>query len=170
MGHRANFFVRHEGESLAWRGSALSIDQDLLLGPQYWSPGGDPEGKVRLHDEVYCEGSVVVDFDVKRLLWFGGMETDFSSPLLRGMMDVVRLTWPDWRVEWAARGATQVAAAAGFDPAPLVAPDLGPSQKKGKDTPKRALQVISQDLDAAYADGAEELPFYNTVGRSTTRS
>ena len=78
-------------------------------------------------------------------------------------MDVVRLAWPGWQVEWAARGATQVAAAAGFDPAPLVAPDLGSSRKPGKDTPQRALQAISRDLDAVYADGADELSYYNTV-------
>lgn len=116
MGHRANFFVRRNGKTSIRtdHDAALWLDVRLLLGSEIWL-GDEDKGGVGLYDDVWCEGSAFVDFDAKRLLWTGGDETNANSPHQRGIMDVVQLAWPGWKVEWAAGDVAYVAKTAGHD-------------------------------------------------------
>ncbi|VTU00547.1 Uncharacterized protein OS=Brevibacillus borstelensis AK1 GN=I532_15646 PE=4 SV=1 [Gemmataceae bacterium] len=123
MGHRANYVVRRNGnvEIFYSHWGALGLLKDFFWGEEVaLAMVRECNETPRLLDNVWCEGAALVDYDAKRLLLFG---CEVPGEDRGAFLELFPLTWPDWTVEYATGGIPQIAAAIGFDPAPLLQMD-----------------------------------------------
>ena len=118
MGSRAQYIVRQDGRwdtyYAHWAGGNLHLD--LLAGPEHCTrlaraQEPDDRGLMRSGEPV---GAVLIDHDLRRLLWFGDCRDTFQRKLI--LATVARM-WPGWRIEWAYDGMGDLAFAVGLDPA-----------------------------------------------------
>jgi hypothetical protein len=79
-----------------------------------------------LLDTTWAEGGILLDADIRRLIFWGGNALNSRPYLRRLFVPVVRLIWEGWSVSWAARGIVEfaeypgVAKALDLDPASVV--------------------------------------------------
>ncbi|MGW4248177.1 hypothetical protein [Nocardia sp. NPDC004722] len=75
------------------------------------------------------DGGAVIDHPHRALTWFGDYYLLWEQPIRDTVTALLELLWPGWRLEWAERGAADLAAAAGLARAPEDpprSPDPGP--------------------------------------------
>lgn len=119
MGNRANLVIVEGGDwqlhYAHWAGCRM-LD-GLAFGPEH------ALRYIRAHrlcpknqwtDPLWADGGAVVDVDSRRLLFFGD-ELMTTMPERRAMLDVLKLTWPDYTVEWAYGGTDEIAAYVGAE-------------------------------------------------------
>lgn len=107
MGQRANLIVVRDGDAKLYydHWCANRLDAELFWGPELALEFIEARAPVSfddgLLDEVWCEGAVVIDFDKKLLLWYGGEDLLFDVPLRDAYLDLLKGTWASWEVRWA---------------------------------------------------------------------
>ncbi|MFI6521214.1 hypothetical protein ACIBF1_37065 [Spirillospora sp. NPDC050679] len=116
MGDRPNYAVLRDGSwtlyEAQWGASRLGVE--LLPGPERATAaftGRTPAD--RWLDDVTGQGGAVVDHDRRRLLYYAA-ETDGYAGRA-AVHEVLRRTWPGWRIDWAWDGQGDLAAYAGQD-------------------------------------------------------
>jgi hypothetical protein len=107
MGHRCNVVVKRAGavEVYYSHWGALSLLADLLKGPSAvadWLK--DCKRDEQLIDSVFSEGIALTDVDNQLLRLRGGVTIRHVLPVRLAYLDMLRASWPGWRVEWADRG------------------------------------------------------------------
>jgi hypothetical protein len=124
VSHCGNYVLDLGGQRLTanTRWGATALPRDVFWGPDptfdFITSLADEDD--HLYDELMCEGAALVDADRTRLLVWGGEDIAYEKPLQSAYLDLLRLNWPGWRVDWAVGGWAQVATEAGVD----VGPDL----------------------------------------------
>ncbi len=118
MGQRANLVVIENGATDVYydHWCANRLDTELLWGPDYAAAFARQRKSVPpgpLLDDVWCEGAALIDFDRKRLLWFGGEDVVWDVPRRRALLAMQRAVWRGWNVQWAHGGIADVAVALG---------------------------------------------------------
>jgi hypothetical protein len=134
VGSRANYVIlrdrRLDIRYHHW--GAASVPQDL-----FWGPDASLafirslELNETLMDDIWCEGSALVDLDHQALCLWGGDELLSSIPLRRLYPRMLQQTWPGWQVSWANGGVVDIARRVGIDPAPLLQLGLPDSADAG---------------------------------------
>lgn len=118
MGNRANYVLIEDGQSRLYfsRWGAPDIPGMLLAGPEAaiayvhaLTPDDD------LQDEVWAEGGVVLDADLRDLRFFGGVHIENTPYMRRPLLRALRAVWPGWRVAWARFGIADLALSLGRD-------------------------------------------------------
>jgi hypothetical protein len=122
VGHRANYVLRERGQAAIhysqW--GAVGLPQDLLAGPDaFIAMVRDCRVEDRLMDSIFAEGVALVDLDRRELLVWAGKVLRYMVAPRSAWLELVRASWPGWRVEWSRRGVVGVAAALGWDTSPL---------------------------------------------------
>lgn len=138
MGHRCNLVVKRGGtvEVYYSHWGALSLLADLLKGPAALADWlKDCTRDEQLLDSVMSEGIALADFDDQFLLLRGGHAVRYILPVRRRYLQMVRGSWPTWRVEWARQGVVDVARCiglptSGLDSKPLVCPSDAELEKQ----------------------------------------
>lgn len=113
MGQRANMVVLRDG---AWtlyydHWAANRLDDELFMGPETalaFIVQRDPCPPDEWLDDVWCEGAALMDFDRRRLLFFGGENIRFEIDRRHVHLELMRENWPGWTVEWAHGGLGQI--------------------------------------------------------------
>lgn len=120
MGNRANLILVENGEWRLyyshWVGCRM-LDA-LAFGPEMARRYFESQrhcARDEWTDPVWADGGAVVDFDRRRLIFFGDelMET---MPERRAMLAVLALTWLGFEVGWAYGGTDELVAYLGVDP------------------------------------------------------
>jgi hypothetical protein len=115
MGQRANLAIVDDGtyELFYSHWCANTLDYDVFWGPEYLErfiriqvPQDHTHGWL---DEIWAEGSVVLDLERKVLLFFGGEDILFGLPLRRVYLTLLRRVWQGWDVRWAHDHITEIA-------------------------------------------------------------
>ncbi|KAB2375403.1 hypothetical protein [Actinomadura montaniterrae] len=134
MGHRANYVVVERGAHRVHYSQfgALSLGADPLMGPEELeSYIRSLETREQLTDDVWCEGSLVLDLDTRTLLfWSEHCAAGVNLELRRALLRLVGELWPGWTVRWAAREHAEVVAHLGLAPEGLIStrePEDGPA-------------------------------------------
>jgi hypothetical protein len=96
---------------------AHTLPEDFFWGPEHAEalirvqPLVDDSGWL---DDVGAEGGVVLDFDRKNLLLFGGEEVLDDVPLRRVYLELLERAWRQWTVRWAYEGIADLADYVGY--------------------------------------------------------
>lgn len=119
MGDRANLILIEAGEYELhyshW--CANTLPEDLFWGPEHAEafirvqPLVDDSGWL---DDIGAEGGVVLDFDRKHLLLFGGDDVLHDVPLRRVYLELLEQAWSGWTVRWAYEGIADLADYVGY--------------------------------------------------------
>lgn len=122
MGHRAQYcIVRNGGQRWFhshWGG--LSIAETICTGPE--TAERDIKGETEIgsgdgaFDDLWCEGGCVLDWDVRRLLFFGGEYLTCSRRRRETFLRLIQPLWEGWTLHWASGGPSELAQYAGNDP------------------------------------------------------
>lgn len=119
MGSRANFVIvknqRTEVYYSHW--AAMYLDGELFFGAghaEQFIRAQTPLHDKNISDEFWAEGGAALDFDQRRLTWFGGESARFDISYRRLLLEVMREVWSGWTVNWAHDGAGDIAEAAGI--------------------------------------------------------
>jgi hypothetical protein len=114
MGQRANLILTMNQQTAIyyshWR--ANTLPDDLFWGPKYaagFIRSQQPGGNRRILDEIWAEGGAVLDFDAKKLLFFGGEDVMCEVALRRIHLSLMREVWSGWDVSWAYEGVVDLA-------------------------------------------------------------
>ncbi|WP_067482285.1 hypothetical protein [Actinomadura hibisca] len=120
MGDRANYAVLRDGAlglyEAHWGASRLTVE--LLPGPDAATAlftGRAPAD--RWLDDVAGQGGALVDHDRRRLLYHAVDAGGYAGRA--AVREVLRRTWPGWRIDWAWDGQGDLADAAGQDRAAI---------------------------------------------------
>ena len=124
MGSRANYVIIEDGrrELFYSHWGAQKIDRDFFFGPDVASSvvrSTEPKAPSEILDDIWCEGSAVIDFDARRLQCWGGEDVCFEPRLRKLWLQLVVISWPNWQVSWAEDGICDVAQVFGI-PLPSV--------------------------------------------------
>jgi hypothetical protein len=111
MGSRANYWIVEKGQKDLFYAhtGAQHIEQDFFFGPEVainhirsLKPADEPL------DDVWCEGAAVIDLDESELLLFGGELIWHETDLRNLWLDLLSISWPDWKVCWARYGIVSI--------------------------------------------------------------
>lgn len=103
-------------------------------------------GPTEWTDPVWADGGAVIDLDERRMLFFGD-ELMWEMFIRRAVLDVLRLTWPGFVVDWAYGGTHRLAAYVGARR--TWARNRTPPELKLSRRPKSSCHLVS----VACADG-----------------
>lgn len=107
MGHRANLVLVENKEPKIyythWRAQETPniLAQGLDFCEKYFKEFNE-EGW--LMDNAFAEGGILIDNDNKKILIFGGGETDYTPALQRLYCKHIIKIWKGWEVEWCSKG------------------------------------------------------------------
>lgn len=110
MGSRANVVTIENGETKIYyfRWLAQEMDAFVILGEENFRKfleesceEGDGEC---LMDNAWAEGGLLLDFDNKVLIWFGGEDIEGDRPYLDSYMFLLQQAWSGWDTRWASMG------------------------------------------------------------------
>lgn len=110
MGSRANVVTMEKGETKIYffRWLAQEMDAFVILGEEnfrrFMDDSCNSEEGCELMDNAWAEGGLLLDFDNKVLIWFGGEDIEGDRPYLDAYMLLLRQAWPEWNVRWANAG------------------------------------------------------------------
>ncbi|WP_329257451.1 hypothetical protein OG417_18825 [Actinoallomurus sp. NBC_01490] len=125
MGHRANYVIVEQGEHRIHYSQfgALSLASAPLTGPEgLRSFILSTERRDQPTDDVWCEGSLVLDLDARTLLfWSEHCPAGVNLEVRRALLRLVGERWPEWNIRWAVRGHADVLAYLGLDAEGLIA-------------------------------------------------
>ncbi|TDC55251.1 hypothetical protein E1281_13595 [Actinomadura sp. KC345] len=170
MGHRANYVIVDRGEHQIHfsRFGALSLASDPLMGPDELEPYiRSMEHRDELTDDVWCEGSLVLDLDTWTLLfWSDHCPARVNLELRRALSE----RWPEWTVAWAVNQHVDVVAHLGLDPDGLIEGPRPPTKltvdqimatlnqgRPGADLQELRREITEADPDDPYYLKAETL-------------
>lgn len=113
MGQRCNLIIVENGDYKLYydHWAANRLDQELFWGPEIARAFIEQrdEAPDSWLDEIWCEGGCVLDFDSRRLTWFGGENVLFSPAYNLAIAELMAEQWGDWKVEWAYDGIVDLA-------------------------------------------------------------
>ncbi|MEM7331634.1 MAG: hypothetical protein AAF490_06055 [Chloroflexota bacterium] len=116
MGQRANLVIF---ENQNWQlyydhWCANRLDIELFWGPDiaknFIQQRQPLDSKNSWLNSVWCEGGCIIDFDIKLLLWFGGIDILYSIPLRRAYLALQQEQWEGWIIQWANNGIIDLGA------------------------------------------------------------
>lgn len=116
MGQRANFVIcRNKDWQLYYdHWCANRLDIELFWGASnaaaFIEQRKPLENRNDWLNEVWCEGGAVLDYDNKRLLWFGGEDILYDIPLRRAFLALMLSQWSGWKVQWASGDIAEIGA------------------------------------------------------------
>ncbi|TDC81155.1 hypothetical protein, partial [Actinomadura sp. 7K507] len=144
MGHRANYIIVDRGQHQIHfsRFGALSLASDPLMGPEDLEPYiRSMERRDELTNDVWCEGSLVLDLDTWTLLfWTDHCPARVNLELRTALLRLLGERWPEWNVSWAVNQHADVVAHLGLDPEGLIE---GPKPPK-KLTVEQIMATVNQ--------------------------
>lgn len=127
MGSRANIVVIEDGCTAIYYHQWVAQDMDslIILGEsnmQFFleSECDLEEDDCSLMDNVWAEGGLLMDYDHKLLMWFGGEDSEGCKPYLEALIELLRLAWPGWDIRWADKGNYDFGVYLGLDEDELV--------------------------------------------------
>ena len=128
MGHRACFiFIKSDGKREFYysRQASNSLDDALLRGLdgiarliQDETPISEAEWLFKSGGQ---DGELLMDYQKKVVIWYGGSETRQDPIYRRVLLKVLRQFWKDWDIRWAYNEVQDIREYAGY---PLVEPYL----------------------------------------------
>lgn len=131
MGHRANLVLVEGGRPTVrydhW--AAHDLGEHVVLGPEYtmrWvreQERVDDQADGGWIDEVWSQGGLTMEPERRRLVWYD-MYGRQDLRRRRVVAELLARTWPGWTVEWAYRGQSDLAAAAGVPRERVRNPDI----------------------------------------------
>jgi hypothetical protein len=159
MGHRSNLVVKEGGLTTIYREQwgALDLPRRLLRGSEYvreWIRECKPAEA--MDDNVFCEGVVLVDFDARYLLVYGGVAIKYVPAVRAEYLCMVRAAWPDWSVAWAPGSVVDVAEYLGISAERL---DLKPLVRPSDEEVERPPAFSGKAWVTRVADGVEDFNF-----------
>ena len=111
MGSRANIVVIKNSNSQIFyhHWIAQYIDALIILGEPnlraFLQQECDiDEDENSLMDNVWAEGGLLLDYDHKQLMWFGGEDSEGYKSYLDALTILLTLAWPGWDIKWADKG------------------------------------------------------------------
>jgi hypothetical protein len=107
MSTRANAFILERGHTSIYynKHAAEHLPATLHGGPSHtfpWSLGWELESTPM--DDVWCEGAVLLDFDRRRMRFFGGDRIAWEPWSRRASLALLRVLWRGWDVGYANEG------------------------------------------------------------------
>lgn len=151
MGQRANLVIVKQGEWQLyydhWCANRLHIE--LFWGPELATEFVTQRPPLRNRDEwldeIWCEGSAIIDHDRKKLLWFGGEDTMWDVPARRALLELMKHQWRDWEIRWAGGATVEIGAYLGLGPEKFLAPlEPDPEESiKMHDDPEACLMLLT---------------------------
>lgn len=110
MGSRANIVTIENGDTKIYffHWLAQEMDAFVILGEENFrkfleESYEDGDGQ-NLMDNAWAEGGLLLDFDNKVLIWFGGEDIEYDRPYLDAYMLLLQQAWPGWDTRWASMG------------------------------------------------------------------
>lgn len=117
MGHRANLIIIENKEPKIYythwgaQNTPNILAQGLEFCEQYFR-GFNEDGW--LMDNAWAEGGILIDKDNKKVLIFGGCDTDYTPVLQRLYCKHITEIWKNWTVKWCNKGNVDFAAYLGL--------------------------------------------------------
>ncbi|WP_033213593.1 hypothetical protein [Kitasatospora phosalacinea] len=165
MGDRANYVLLDGNRAVHGpyvdRYGAVGLDLALLSGPartvermRALGPGG------YWLDDVFCQGSVLVDLP-RRVLLFFAWEGPSTDPRLRAAtFELLQEAWPGWELRWCHDGNADLLRHLGLDPEavrdrdvrPVPAPLVTEEWETGAEEPALVVVTVGQDRCHLLAD------------------
>ena len=113
MGQRCNLIIVEDGAFKLYydHWAANRLDDELFWGPETaraFIEQRDEDPNAWL-DEVWSEGGCVLDFDARRLTWYGGEDILYDPSLNLAHAELMATQWDGWTVEWAYDGIFDLA-------------------------------------------------------------
>lgn len=154
MGSRASYVVKKDGQAKAYGShwGASSLVDDLMWGPDYATTAFESQTELdELADiEGGDEGYALVDWDARRLIWFSAhCELPVQQRLYNRLLAA---TWPDWTIDLAVHGITDLLDYLGVSPA----------LETDEETDEDAEEETDEETETCDADFDEELVFTPT--------
>ncbi|MEL8056634.1 MAG: hypothetical protein AAGK66_10795, partial [Pseudomonadota bacterium] len=90
--------------------AATRLDEVVYWGPDHvrqFCIQKDPISIEQILDDTWAEGGLILDFDEKSLLWFGGELIDNPLNTLT-YLNILRTKWEGWGVSWAIEGQLDI--------------------------------------------------------------
>ena len=112
MGHRANLLLVNDSDYQLYycHWCAQSLPAALFWGPEYAVRYVEQQRAIdEWLDNVWAEGGALIDRHRKQLLLYGGEDIQSDIPLRNLYLDLLRLMWDGWVVEWAYSGILDIA-------------------------------------------------------------
>lgn len=114
MGSRANYAIIENGSAELFYShwGAQRVDRDFFFGPDVALTvirATRPEPFDHIMNDIWCEGGALVDMDGKRLIVWGGEDIPYDVRLRQFWLELVRIGWEGWNVEWADHGIADLA-------------------------------------------------------------
>lgn len=117
MGQRCNLIIVEDGVFKLYydHWAANRLDDELFWGPDIARAfieqrDEDPDSWL---DEIWSEGGCVLDYDTRRLTWYGGEDILYEPALNLAHAELMASQWDGWTIEWAYNGIFDVARRAG---------------------------------------------------------
>lgn len=122
MSSPVNIVTIENGESKIYfdRGLAQHMDAFAILGEKNFrmfmtENFDDDDACWRLLVNGGAEGGLLLDFDHKVLIWFGGEDIEGDRPYLDAYMLLLQHAWPKWDTRWANLGNYDIGLYLGLD-------------------------------------------------------
>ncbi len=112
MGHRANFVIVENSIIKIYfsQGKAQEtpniLAQGLAFCEKYFEEFIEES---MLMDNAWAEGGILIDKDLKKVLIFGGSETNYTPALQRHYCKHMSGVWKSWSVQWCSQGIVDFA-------------------------------------------------------------
>ena len=112
MGHRANLVTVENNEPRIyyshWRAQDTPniLAQGLEFCEKYFKEFNEDGW---LMDNAWAEGGILINKDQKKVLIFGGSETDYTPALQRLYCKHITRIWKNWTVHWCSKGNVDIA-------------------------------------------------------------
>ncbi len=126
MSSPVNIVTIENGESKIYyhRGLAQYMDAFAILGEKNFRAFmeenyDDDDAGWRLLVNGGAEGGLLLDFDNKVLIWFGGEDIEGDRPCLDAYMLLLQQAWPKWDTRWANMGNYDIGLYLGLDESEL---------------------------------------------------
>ena len=126
MSSPVNIVTIENGESKIYynRGLAQHMDAFAILGEENFrvfmdENYDDDDAGWRLLVNGGAEGGLLLDFDNKVLIWFGGEDLEGDRPYLDAYMLLLQQAWPEWDTRWANMGNYDIGLYLGLDESEL---------------------------------------------------
>jgi hypothetical protein len=114
MGSRANYAIIEDGrcELFYSHWGAQHIDRDFFFGPRVATGlvrSSTPSTISDMLDDVWCEGSALIDFDRQLMQCWGGDDICRVPRLRQLWLQLAEISWAGWEVRWAEHGILDLA-------------------------------------------------------------
>jgi len=113
LGHRCNLVLIEGGKTEVYydHWAAIRLDEVVFWGPEHtrdFCRQRDSDDRPLL-DCVWAEGGILLDWDKKVLLWYGGDNAQHNPFYHIAYLAILPENWPKWDVRWAFEGQLDIA-------------------------------------------------------------